>query len=131
MKLVLVKPDVFGAVASFLCVVHCVATPFLFVAQVCSLDGCETSPIWWSSLDYIFLIISYFAVARSTKNSSKLYIKSLLWINWFSLLLLIVNEKFQFVSIPETITYLTALSLAVLHLYNLKFCQCKNNTCCS
>lgn len=131
MKLILEKSDIFGAAASTLCVIHCIATPFLFIAHTCSMHGCETSPIWWRSLDYVFLVISYFAVASSTKNTSKNNMKSLLWINWTVLLLLILNEKNQLVLLTETITYIAALSLAVLHIYNLKYCQCNNNKCCT
>jgi hypothetical protein len=28
--------DTIGAAASFLCMIHCVATPFIFIAQACS-----------------------------------------------------------------------------------------------
>ncbi|WP_249028261.1 hypothetical protein [Nonlabens xylanidelens] len=56
--------------------------------------------------------------------------KPLLWANWCVLLLLIGNEKIEAFSIPETITYITATVLAVLHIYNLKYCQCQDDKCC-
>lgn len=131
MKLTLNRPDTFGALASALCLVHCFATPFIFIAHSCAAGGCETSPVWWRSLDYIFLIISFFAVLQSAKNTSKNFMKPLLWISWFSLFFLIVNEKIQLLSLPETLTYIVAIVLAALHIYNLKYCQCKTNNCCS
>ncbi|SIS47001.1 MerC mercury resistance protein [Zobellia uliginosa] len=131
MKLILRKPDIYGAIVSNLCVIHCVATPFIFVAHTSSLNEHISTPIWWSYLDYVFLTISFFAVSRSTKNTGKSYMKPLLWINWSALLFLILNEKYQLLSLPETVTYITAFSLASLHIYNLKYCQCKNNKCCT
>ncbi|APU10904.1 hypothetical protein A5M85_11605 [Cellulophaga lytica] len=131
MKLTLNRPDTFGALASALCLVHCFATPFIFIAHSCAAGGCETSPVWWRSLDYIFLIISFLAVLQSAKNTSKNFMKPLLWASWFSLFFLIVNEKIQLLSLPETVTYIIAIVLAALHIYNLKYCQCKTNNCCS
>ncbi len=131
MRLTLQKPDSIGAIASTLCVVHCLATPFLFVVSSCSLHGCDSTPAWWSNIDYLFLIISFFSIYQSTKTTSNKAIKPLLWLNWTILVMLILNEKIQLFHLPETITYITAFSLAGIHIYNLKYCQCKNDTCCA
>lgn len=130
-KLILQKPDTLGAVASTLCVIHCLATPLIFIAHTSSINGYETSPSWWHNLDCIFLIISFLAVMRSVKNTSISFMKLLLWLSWGALFLLIINEKIQLVSLPEIMTYITALSLAVLHIYNMKYCKCKTNKCCT
>ncbi len=130
-KLTLQKPDTLGALASMLCVIHCLATPLIFIAHTCSIGGYETSPSWWRNLDYIFLIISFLAVTRSVKNTSKNFMKPALWLSWVTLFLLIINEKIQLVSLPEILTYVAALSLAVFHIYNMKYCQCKTNKCCT
>ena len=37
------KQDYIGAVASALCLLHCIATPFLFVAKACSAACCIDS----------------------------------------------------------------------------------------
>ncbi len=129
-KSILVKSDTLGAIASTLCVVHCLATPFLFVAHTCALGGCKTSPNWWQNLDYVFLIISFIAVIRSVKNTSKKIMKPILWFSWCALTILVMNEKIQLIPLPETITYAAALLLAITHIYNLKYCQCKTDTCC-
>lgn len=130
MRLLLEKSDILGACVSTLCVIHCIVTPFIFLAGACTLHECGTSPVWWKSLDYIFVVISFIAVTRSTKTTSKHYMKLLLWYSWSALFLLILNEKFDLVALPETLTHIAALSLAVLHIYNLKFCQCKTDKCC-
>ena len=130
MKLILQRPDTFGAIASTLCIIHCVATPFLFVVHSCALSGCESTPSWWNNLDYFFLTISFMAIYHSIKTTSKNFIKIALWVNWTVLLAVIVNEKSQWISLPETITDVVAFTLAVLHIYNLNFCQCKTNKCC-
>ena len=131
MKSILYKPDTFGALASTLCLIHCFATPFLFIAHTCSLSCSEAAPLWWQSIDYLFLVISLFAVYRSTQTSSNKFIKPLLWINWVALFVLIVNEKLNWFPLPEAITYVAAFTLAALHLYNLKYCQCKTDKCCT
>jgi len=124
------RPDAIGAFTSLLCIVHCVVTPFVFLAQACTIDTCETSPFWWSSLDYLFLIMSLFSIYHSTQTTSNKLIKPILWSNWSLLFLLITNEKLELFWLPEAITYITAFILAVVHIYNLKYCQCKDDNCC-
>lgn len=130
MKLAIKKPDTVGATASLLCLIHCVLTPIIFIAQACPFDECGTSPIWWKNIDYLFLLISFFSIFRSTQTTSKRYMVFLLWSSWSLLSFLIINEKLELFSIPEIVTYVTATSLALLHIYNLKYCQCKDEKCC-
>jgi len=130
-RLILQKPDTYGAIASSLCIIHCLVTPLLFIAHTSAIGNQETSPIWWNNLSYIFLIISFFAVARSARNTSKFYMKPILWLSWSALFLLVINEKIQLTPLPEIITYIAALSLSVVHLYNLKYCQCTSTKCCN
>ncbi|MBI0399573.1 MerC domain-containing protein [Cyclobacterium marinum] len=131
MRMILDKPDILGAFASTLCLFHCMATPLIFIAQAYPENGFKEAFFWWVNLDYLFIIISFLAVARSAKYSANQILKYLLWINWAVLFFLIINEKFHFLSLPEIITYIVAISLAVIHIYNLKFCQCKTNSCCA
>ena len=128
MKLILNKSDNIGVLASTLCMLHCFATPLLFIAQTSSASS-DTMPIWWKWIDYFFLTISFFAIYRSTQITSKNFMKSALWINWIILLLVILNEKAGLVHLPEVFTYAVASSLVILHLYNQKYCQCKNDKC--
>ena len=38
------KADLFGVLASSLCMVHCLATPLIFVVQACTQSCCEAGP---------------------------------------------------------------------------------------
>lgn len=130
MNISLQKPDTIGALASSLCMIHCLMTPVLFAVQSYSAVNLETAPLWWKNLDFLFLSISVFAVYRSTKNSTHNLIKYALWMSWFILFTLILNEKLIWFALPEIITYTAAITLSTLHLYNLKYCQCKSESCC-
>jgi len=124
------RSDSIGALASGLCLIHCIATPFIFLAQTCSAICCDTAPAWWTSIDFLFIGISFFAVYRSAKNTSKIWMSTTLWISWIALCLVILNEKLALISLPESTIYIPAIALVLLHLYNRKYCQCKDDTCC-
>ncbi|WP_299890117.1 MerC domain-containing protein [uncultured Lacinutrix sp.] len=119
-----------GAIASTLCLIHCIATPFLFIVQTCSVTCCSAAPTWWQFIDYFFLIISFFAIYKSTQTSSNSWIKPLLWLSWFLLFLVIVNEKLEWLVLNDNLIYVPAIALVILHLYNLKYCKCNTNRCC-
>ena len=131
MKLTIQHPDTIGAINSSICVIHCFATPFLFLTQAqTSLVEPSTVPLWWQLLNYVFIVVSFFAVNRTVKNSSNQLVKSLLWVLWVLLSTLILNEQFEIMHMPELLTYFAGISLASLHIYNLKYCQCEDENCC-
>ncbi|OSY89270.1 membrane protein [Tenacibaculum holothuriorum] len=130
MKVTSIKPDVFGAFASTLCLLHCIATPLLFIVQSCSLKGCHSTPTWWKTIDYIFLVISFFAIYHSTQTTTSKVIKPMLWLSWFLLFFVVINEKLSLIFLPEYAIYIPALALVILHIYNLNYCQCKTEKCC-
>ncbi|MDO6759511.1 MerC domain-containing protein [Tamlana sp. 2_MG-2023] len=125
------KSDSIGAIASALCLIHCVATPVIFIAQSCAV-ACshENTPTWWGLIDYFFLIISFFAVYRSTQTTSKNWMKTALWLSLLALFMVILNEKMAWFHLVEQIIYLPAIALITLHLYNRKYCQCQSDKCC-
>ena len=125
------KPDSIGAISSTLCLIHCVATPFIFIAQSCTMTCCDGTPSWWKFIDYFFLVISFFAVYRSTQTTSNKWIKPALWFSWFTLFIIIINEKAAWFPLNEKAIYLPALALILLHLYNKKYCQCNTTKCCT
>jgi len=125
------KSDNIGAIASTLCLIHCIATPLLFLAQSCSVTCCSRSPAWWSSLDYFFLIISFLSVYQSTQNTSKNWLKSALWISFICLFIVVINEKISLFYMNDNLLYIPAILLITLHLYNRKYCKCGSNKCCS
>lgn len=130
MKALTKKADLIGALASSLCLVHCLATPFIFVAHSVSSACCADAPTWWKWIDYIFLVVSFGAIVHSARHSSKKWIKHALWISWSLLAVVIINERLGGVSIPYGLNYLPALGLVGFHLYNKKYCQCVKEKCC-
>jgi len=57
--------------------------------------------------------------------------KWLLWISWTIFFMSIINERLSLFFAPETFMNFAAINLVILHLYNLNYCQCKNDKCCS
>mgnify|MGYP000043250738 CR=1 FL=1 len=131
MILIKQKTDLIGATASTLCLIHCIATPFILIAQSFSIVCCDGAPVWWRFIDYLFLIISFFAVYRSTQTTSSYWIKPFLWLSWSVLFIIIMNEKITWFPLSEQAIYFPALALTVLHLYNKKYCQCNTTKCCT
>jgi len=129
MNLISNKPDTFGIIAGSLCFVHCLLTPLLFVIPIGNFDDTLAASFWWSNLDFFFLAISFFAVQRSSKITSKKIMKSLLWMFWTLLFLLVLNEKNELIHLPEIIMYTVTITLVSLHAYNLKYCTCKKDNC--
>ena len=124
------KADVYGAIASLLCLAHCFATPILFFSNNSIASEVQLTPIWWETLDFSFLAISFLAIYRSTQTTTKRLMKYLLWSFWALLLTFILNEKIYLVNVSGVYRDLSAVILALLHIYNLSFCQCKDDTCC-
>ncbi|WP_111684137.1 MerC domain-containing protein [Winogradskyella tangerina] len=122
--------DLIGAFASGLCLLHCIATPFIFIAQTRAATY-NNPPVWWGLIDVLFIGISFFAVYWSAINTSKTWMKYALWISWAMLCLIISNEKIGLVFIPEFSIYIPSITLIGLHLYNKRYCKCKDDNCCA
>ncbi|WP_299765368.1 MerC domain-containing protein [uncultured Dokdonia sp.] len=125
------KANILGIAASSFCLVHCLATPFLFVTHAGHVHGHHSHPFWWGILDSLFIVISLFAVYWSAKNTSKNWMKYALWISWVLLSFVILNEKVGLIHLMEEAIYVPSLLLILLHLYNRKYCQCANDQCCT
>lgn len=126
------KSDFIGAAASGLCLVHCIATPFLFIAQSCSATACCASgPAWWSAIDYLFIFITFFAIRQSIRKTTKPRLKYTFYTLWVLLTLFILDEKFGLVGFSHLFKYIAAFGLIGLHLYNLKYCTCEEEACLS
>ena len=123
------KPDSIGAALGSLCLIHCIATPFLFLAQTCTSTCCDSSPIWWQALDYVFLALSFFAIIKSTQTSNKTVMKYGLWLSWVVLFVAILNEHMEAFIMSNLVRYISGFSLVILHLYNMKYCQCNDDKC--
>lgn len=130
MNLTLKSSDTFGAIAGALCLIHCMATPFVFIMLNCPSELCMGAAGLWGKLDYIFLFVSILAVSRSSQNTSKSFMKPALWGAWLFLFSLIIIEKNSWFLVPELLIYFSAVLLALLHIYNLKYCNCETDKCC-
>ena len=129
MRIAINNSDHLGVIAGGLCMLHCFATPILFLSQAAVIS--HDVPLLWTGLNYLFLIVSFFAVYQSAQNSSNSSIKYFLFIAWALLTGLILNEGFEIFHIAEFYTYLSAITLCGLHIYNLKYCTCKDDDCCT
>jgi hypothetical protein len=125
-----IKADYFGAMAGVLCLFHCMATPFLFLAKACSTTCCADAPVWWKFIDYLFIAIAFGAIYYATRNTNKYWIQIALWSAWGILLFAILNESVEVVPLPEELAYIPALVIVGLHLYNHKYCKCTEGECC-
>jgi len=90
----------------------------------------STAPGWWQPLNFAFLFLSFLAIYRSIQNSSNQLVKVMFFVFWTLLAFLLISEEFEILHLPEAITYATGFSLAFLHIYNKKYCQCDDEECC-
>ena len=120
-----IKFDAIGAFVSGLCMLHCITTPFFFIASACSSSCCGSAPSWWQWIDYGFLFISFFSIYQATKSTTKEWVTQGLWYSWLTLFFLIINVKLEWFQFAENLKFIPAFMLVGLHLYNMRYCQCK------
>lgn len=125
------KSDLYGVLASSLCMIHCLATPLIFVVQASTTACSEIGPFWWRMMDYLFLVISIIAIHQSAQTTSSNWMPKAMYAGWGILAFMILNESLSLLPIPHILIYLPAFSLVFLHLYNRKYCQCKEAYCCA
>lgn len=121
--------DKIGVFASITCMVHCAITPLIFIANICTQSCCNQAPLWWRSLDYIFLIISFIAILQANREQELKKIKVLFWISWTLLAFFIIAESMDNV-ISHHLKYIPALAIVCLHMYNIRTCRCQDDSCC-
>ncbi|WP_024480992.1 MerC domain-containing protein [Cellulophaga baltica] len=124
------KSDILGTLASTLCLLHCVATPFLFLAQAGSAAFTHSPPTWWKFMDYFFLALSFIAIQWTAKTTTIKWLVPMFWLSWLALAAILLNEKLELIALPEAVIYIPAIALAMLHLYNRKYCKCNADKCC-
>lgn len=127
-----ISSDMMGAIASTVCLIHCAATPFLFIAKSCSSAAscCNDAPLWWKAIDFLFAIISFAAIYYSTKYTTKKWVVNAMWASWGLLMTTILFEAFGSVFIHQSFIYIPAFAIIGLHFYNLKYCKCADEGCC-
>ena len=95
-----IKSDTIGAFARGLCMVHCLATPFFFIA-----------------------------IKQASKSSTKHWVVQGLWFSWLTLFFLILNIKLELLHLPPNFKFFPAFMLVFLHVYNMRYCQCEKDCC--
>ena len=93
--------DSLGIIASSLCMIHCIGTPFLFLAKACSTTCCADAPLWWKAIDYAFLIVSFFAIYFIAKKSSNNTLNFIFWFFWGLLAITLFNETLGLFTLPK------------------------------
>ena len=122
--------DKIGVLASITCMVHCAITPLIFIAQICSQSCCSQAPLWWRSLDYVFLVVTFFAILQTNKKINSINLQYLFWFCWVLLTLSILNESLILVNITHHVKYIPALAIVCLHIYNIRNCRFQGEECC-
>jgi uncharacterized BrkB/YihY/UPF0761 family membrane protein len=120
--------DIMGAWASGLCAVHCAVTPLLFAAQASAragqhLCGSGELPLFWSLLDWAFMILAFFAIYFTTKRVAAPWIKWGMWVAWVVIALTILFETIHLHLWGHIPMYLSDFGLIGLHLYNHRQCR--------
>ena len=116
------QSDWWGAVASGLCLVHCLATPFIFVAQTCSVSCCHDSPLW-RFIDVLFVLISWAAVYWSARQTTLSWMPIALYASWGALMLVLINDQWGSINLGFG-RYIPAIALIVFHLIQRRYGQC-------
>ena len=132
MKIVSLNSDKMGIISSLLCLLHCAITPFLFISQPTILNSYTILPeIWWRLASLLIIPVSLYAVYRSNKNTTNKSLGVAMWLCSFILLSTIINEAFEIFSLKEYFSYGASITLGFLHVYNLKYCTCEDDDCCT
>ena len=132
MKIHTLNSDKMGIVSSLLCLLHCAITPILFISQPNILDNYQELPeLWWRLASLLIIPVSLYAVYKSYKNTTSRSLGIIMWLCCFTLLATIINEAFKIFSLEEYFSYGASITLGFLHVYNLKYCTCKDDDCCT
>jgi len=123
------RSDELGMLSSILCMIHCMATPFLLVVIPASAGTHHGGYEWWRLLDLLFLGISFIAVFKTVQQSAYRWIKVSLIIAWLLLTFFILNERFEGIMFSFDMVYIPAFVLVILHLVHLRKCRCESECC--
>ena len=130
MNLSIKYSDKVGAASNILCMLHCFATPFIFLSQTQTAHIGHDVPFAWQIINYFFITISGIAVYYSAKNTTNNFVKVFMVLFWLIISFLIISEGLELLHLPEILTYISASYLSLLHIYNLKYCTCNDEECC-
>ncbi len=123
--------DLSGAMVSVLCMVHCMATPLLFLTMP-ALEATARSHhehSWWGLLDWVFLALSLIAVWYAAKYTTHRGIRFLFWIFWLVFAAGLMVEMYGLQE-QKWLMYAGSLSLAITHMVNFRYCRRCNTVKC-
>lgn len=111
--------DTTGIINSSLCIAHCMLTPLLIAFEM----SFVTQPIF----TYLFLLISFLAILKTTKNSDNKKNNIFLWISFFGFSLsTLLEEQHDWL---EYSAYCFAIFIILGHIFNIKYCRdCQETT---
>ena len=75
MNLSIKYSDKVGAASNILCMLHCFATPFIFLSQTQTAHIGHDVPFAWQIINYFFITMSGIAVYYSAKNTTNNFVK--------------------------------------------------------
>lgn len=102
--------DYLGMSSAFLCIIHCLAAPFLLVLF--------SSTHWFELATYLFLALSIYAAYNSTKYQTHKGVKSLIWGGLALLTMAVILE--HEVEIMHEVSYFAGALLIGGHVLNIK-----------
>lgn len=123
--------DSIGILAGSICLVHCLATPLLFVVKSCTHASCEAAPMWWQLMDYAFLAIALGAIVTTKSNTRFAWLKGSLWVSWLALLGVLLSHSFDIVHISTIVSYIPPLLIVALHSFNVISQRKTAHSCCT
>ena len=74
--------DVIGILSGSLCLIHCIVTPVIFMSQLFSTAYGNEAPLWWGTVDILFLIISFIAIYYTVTNTNRKWVTYMCWTCW-------------------------------------------------
>lgn len=101
--------DKLGITNGILCLIHCLAFPFLLTLNI----GFLSSPI----LSFLFIGISFLSIYKVTLGKIKKKISVFLWVSFFGLISAILLEEVS--AIFEYLVYFFSISIVAGHLFNV------------
>ena len=112
------KSDYIGILSAGLCLIHCILLPIFFAMRAIDFEHEVEGIFKW---DYVFLILSFYAVYHSAKHSHSALIKKILWVFFSVLAVCVFLEGIS--EIFEYLIILVSMGLVAVHFVNLRHCQ--------
>jgi hypothetical protein len=117
------NPDLIGILASSLCLIHCLITPFLFLSNflimIRTSGGEHEALLLWKVLEFAFLILSFWAIHRVTHQKKSPWISFAMYTAWMILVISVLLELADVHFFEDQPKYMAAAVLIIVHLYHI------------